>query len=806
MTAPGAASVTVSRTQVGRDLTINVGTVVRELSGRIGLAPPKLGDWGLVGREEELSRLHTEIQRARDSGSGAAEVVLAGLGGLGKTALALGYLAAHGADYDLVAWIDADNPDLIPAQYRRLVRNVTGQDLAEVGAVAAAKARLADSGDWLVIFDNARCARDLRPFSPGGNGCVLVTTRNLNWSANRRGIVEVGTLPSDVVTRWIDEACPNSDPAAVAGIVDHLDGLPLAIVQAIAYISSRPGETARTYLDKLDSTRGRYQVLADKQPADYPASVATTWDIAMDALSDEAPAALELLRFASYVGPDELPIGLLDGLVNGDVPGALDGLLTYGMIRASTSVMSVHRLVQAITRWPLTQVEEVRYVEAWARHLVAAAPDPSDPASATWYTDMAQHVVTLCLDANRLEVSPAPLASIANNATTFLADHGADRSALSTLEQLVPITERELGTDHLDVAAQLANVGIVHRRLAQFDQALDHLERALHIEQKGLGPSDPRIALTLAAIGQVHEDQGRYEEASSYFDRALAIETSQLGPDHPRTAWTLVHRARVRRTTGDGEAAVADGERALTIQEAAYGPDDPRLAPALSGLGHAYLDLGAAPESVAASERCLHVLESAYGADDPRVASALDGLARATRATGDAPAAAALLERSLALAQSIHGDGHPTTAGIKVNLAGATADCGAPDRAIALYEEALAALTSSYGRTHPHVGRALHDLAQTHASRGSRASVERARDLEAEALAILDAVFGANDPQVATAVQSVASLSDRLGDRNQALAHLRRLLAIYQATHGPTDAATLDLQRFVETYARSTPG
>lgn len=189
MTAPGAASVTVSHTQVGRDLTVNVGTVVRQLSGRTGLAPPKLGDWGLVGREEELSRLHTEIQRARDSGSGAAEVVLAGLGGLGKTALALGYLTTHGADYDLVAWIDADNPDLIPAQYRRLVRNVTGQDLAEVDAVAAAKARLADSGDWLVIFDNGRSARDLRPFAPSGNGCVLVTTRNLNWSANRHGVV-----------------------------------------------------------------------------------------------------------------------------------------------------------------------------------------------------------------------------------------------------------------------------------------------------------------------------------------------------------------------------------------------------------------------------------------------------------------------------------------------------------------------------------------------------------------------------------------------------------------------------------------
>lgn len=790
----------VTETYVGRDLTINVGTVVRNLGERIGLAPPKLGAWGLIGREDELNKLHNAVRRSQEQGTGPTEIALSGLGGLGKTALALGYLAAHGGDYELVAWIDAENPDLIPAQYRQLVRNVTGADLSEFDAVSAGRALLAEK-KWLVVFDNAHRPNDAHRYMPVGTGCALVTTRNLNWSANRENVVEVTTLPSRVVTEWIAETVPNSDPTAVAGIVDHLDGLPLAIVQAIAYITSRPGETVESYLGKLNSKRSRYEVLAEKQPADYPASVATTWDVAMETLSEELPTSVELLRYIAYTSPGQMPIGVIGELMDGsDVPSALDGLLAYGMVRASSSYISVHRLVQAITRWALTNAEETQYVKDWAEHLAAAAPDPMNPNNADWYSDTAEHVLSLCVNASNLDLSSARLARIAHNAATVLADQGAENTALSILEQLVSLNEREFGRDSLEVASKLANMGIVHRRLAHFDDALHYLLRALQIEIDELGAAHTQTALTLGAIAHVYEERGHYDDARNYLERALAIERSELGEGHARTASTMMHIARVRMAAGDGQAAVRISERSLSVLESVFGPGDARLAPTLSVLGHAHLEVESLPRAVATFERCLALVERAYSADDPRVASALDGLAQARSAQGDTSAAIGLLDRSLTITRSVYGDLHPQTAGVKVNLAGAKADMGSPEQAIVLYEEALQVLESTYGHDHPNVARVLHDLSQAKASEGTRESLEEAFRLASDSLAIFELVLGDRGSHLTRGLQNLASLSDRLGERTQALTYYLRLVAVYRETFGPADEATLSLQRFIETY------
>ena len=89
---------------------------------------------------------------------------LHGLGGVGKTALAIGYVDTFANDYDLIAWVEADPVEGIPAQYRQLVRNVTGVDLPEADAVASAKALLASSARWLVVFDNVVSEDQVQPF------------------------------------------------------------------------------------------------------------------------------------------------------------------------------------------------------------------------------------------------------------------------------------------------------------------------------------------------------------------------------------------------------------------------------------------------------------------------------------------------------------------------------------------------------------------------------------------------------------------------------------------------------------------
>ncbi|MEA2589379.1 MAG: hypothetical protein QOH66_2306 [Actinomycetota bacterium] len=521
---------------VGGDFIVNVGQAVAALGGRVALAPPKLGDWGLVGREEDLRRLHAHLEE-----HGQASVIpVSGLGGLGKTALALGYLATYGEHYELVAWIDAERPELIASKYRDLVRNRTGTDLPEVDAVTAAKALLAGSKRWLVIFDNATTPDELHPYLPAGSGAVLVTTRNQAWSANPDLVFELDTLPDRVVAAWLARGLPASDPAAIDALAARLGGLPLAVVQALAYIRVRPGETAATYLARFTTKEGQREALG-RRPPDYPRPVATTWDLATEALATEAPAALELLSHLAYLNPDEVALHLIEGLGGpAGLPASLEALGRYGLVRASSTRLSVHRLVQDVTRWRLAPEDEARCINTLATHLLGAAPDPQDHTTWAWFRDVAPHVLSLTDHAATLHVNSPALAALANQVGISLIEQASLVAGVSILERALRIKEAAYGRDHPQVAITLTNLGIARRELGETAAAVELYERALRINEAAYGRDHPQVAVTLTNLGIARRELGETAAAVELLERALRIFEAAYGPDHP-------HSRKVRR-------------------------------------------------------------------------------------------------------------------------------------------------------------------------------------------------------------------------------------------------------------------
>jgi tetratricopeptide (TPR) repeat protein len=498
----------------------------------VALAPPKLGDWGLVGRANDLTRLHEHLV---NQGSGAV-VPVSGLGGIGKTALALGYLVEYGPTYKLIAWIEAERPELIPSQYRALVMNYKGQELSEEDAVHAVKAIFAETDGWLMVFDNATTPEALASYLPAGNGRTLVTTRNQSWSPNQTVLVQIDKLPHQEVVGWMAEALPGSQASDLEGIASRLDGLPLAIVQALAYISARPGETAASYLSKLKTKEGRYDLLKAKQPPNYPQPVATTWDIATDFLAEQVPMALELLRYLAYMDPNALPIDLLDGLLPGqDLPGLLEALSNLGMIRSSSTQVSLHRLVQDVTRWPLGPDQEATYLKTWASHLNNVAPDPRDHQHIPWFVDLAPQLLSLADHLEALDLNPPEFGEVANSCGISLRIGAALQTALTILERALRIFEVAYGADHPHVAITLTNLGIVHRELGHHQRAVELYERALRIDEAVYGPDHPGVASTLTNLGVVHRVLGHHQSAVELYERALRIDEAAYGPDHPDT-------------------------------------------------------------------------------------------------------------------------------------------------------------------------------------------------------------------------------------------------------------------------------
>ena len=296
----------------GQAVGTNTGTVIRARTVHIGAAVPGgpadeaaaaagLGDGGdtLPARNPVFSERVSAL--AGLAGGPVAVVAVRGLGGVGKSQLALEY--AHrerkAGRYQVAGWVRADSAVTM------------AEDLAALGPLLGLPAEgtmgeraeqvvtaLGSRQDWLVVFDNAHRPGDLAGWLPGGAGHVLITSRDRAWSGT------AAQLDLDTFTRAesVDFVCHRSgcdDPAAAGELSDAVGDLPLALAQAAAYIDAR-SMTIAGYLGLYrDPALARRLRAAGLDSAEYPASVARTWLLNFTQLSGERPAAVELLRLCA---------------------------------------------------------------------------------------------------------------------------------------------------------------------------------------------------------------------------------------------------------------------------------------------------------------------------------------------------------------------------------------------------------------------------------------------------------------------------------------------------------------------------
>jgi tetratricopeptide (TPR) repeat protein len=602
-----------------------------------------------TGRGPELGQLAGDLA----AGSRVMVQSVHGMGGVGKTQLATEYAHAHLRDYDLVWWIAAEEPAAIPDQFTALAARLGLEPATEPDALAAqVHDRLATVAGWLLIFDNADTVASIQPWLPpgpqpaGSPGHVIVTTRRGGF-ASLGQVLDLDVIDlADAVT-LIRTRVPDLPQEAGEQIAEELGRLPLAVEQAAAYLD-RVQMPAGQYLDLLRARAA--DLYARGQAASRRDTIATLWDLSLERITAEDPAAVQLLDICAYLAPEPIPLDLFTAHP-GQLPEPLSSsaadplafaeaagvLADYSLAKRTPTGLQLHRLVQATIR---------------ARH------DQTPPA-----TDSHSHEQGTPVPGNADETAAHPL-GLALGLLEAAAPE--EVSALQNWPRWAVLLPHVLAaTSHLDSATQQPAAPAMAAGTALLGQAGFYLwvqarhadakaleERALAVDEAAHGPNHPTVATRLNNLALTLRALGQPEAARPLQERALAITEAAYGPNHPTVATNLNNLATILQALGQPETARPLQERALAIDEAAYGPDHPDVAIDLNNLALTLQDLGQPGEARPLQERALAITEAAYGPDHPTVAIRLNNLALTLRDLGQPEAARPLQERALAITET----------------------------------------------------------------------------------------------------------------------------------------------------------
>jgi hypothetical protein len=315
-----------------------------------------------TGRGPDLE----EMARGLAAGSSVTVHSVHGLGGVGKTQLAVEYTYAHAGDYDLVWWIAAEEPTSIPDQFAALAARLGLERAADPEALRdQVHDALRGVPGWLLIFDNADAAGDIVPWLPAGPlpagipGHVISTTRRGGFAALGQ-VMDLDVIDLPAAVRLLRSRVPDLGQETGEQIAQELGRLPLALEQAAAYID-RAQMPAREYLDLLRSRAA--DLYARGQVTSRKDTIATLWDISLERISGESPAAVQLLDICAYLAPEPIPLDLFtahpgqlpeplsaaaaDQLAFGDTVAVL---VDYSLAKRTAAGLQLHRLVQATIR------------------------------------------------------------------------------------------------------------------------------------------------------------------------------------------------------------------------------------------------------------------------------------------------------------------------------------------------------------------------------------------------------------------------------------------------------------------------
>ncbi|SEK32471.1 FxSxx-COOH system tetratricopeptide repeat protein [Streptacidiphilus jiangxiensis] len=811
--------------------------------------------WGAVprrnldftGRRELLEAMRLALEPGE---LGSRPVVLTGMPGVGKSAVAAEYAYRHRSSYDVIWWVQADNRRDARAQLASLAEPLGLRVGSEIGDQLRAVQEALRVGepyrDWLLIFDNADSTEHIAPLIPDGTGQTVITSSNRDWTREATALREVPLFTEAEGVAFLRRRLSRlaTDDALAVGAA--VGWLPICLEQSAATLAD-PGQTVADYVRRITEPDGGSD------------SFQRVMDLRLRRLDDEDPLALQVLRLCACFGPGPVPARLVRPTVAKDLPAglretvtdpqrwteALSELERRSLLRTEYTeplgagagqgtgpgrgfTIELHRMLRHTVIQGMRPHERESMVRAVRQILAAADPGtPDDQHLWARYAEILPHVIS----SGATRSTNPVIQDLVYNVLRYLYLRGEYRAAGELAEDAYeawggrpyPLWWRlrllradiiraladytaseaenraafeELGAERaqheLDYLQAGSSLAADLRALGRYDEALDLQSMVRETRERLLGAPHPDSLRARHNQAVTLRVLGRFDEALAMHQEVFSTARQVMGVTHPHVLLFAMAVAQDLRLIGRYDEALDRQEHCLEWCLEALGPEQPLSLRARHLLGLCQRRAGLIGQAGENLEHASARLVRLLGPDHPDALSARNDLATYLRDRGETETALGILDEVVAGFRKVLGRGHPNSIGAESNRAMVLQSLGRREEAVTVSDSAANRMQPAVGATHPWT---VAVMLNASACRNVQGDVDEALRLSEQALSRARERLGDDHPLTLSCEIAVAAdlraRADRLRAEKIESHAVRRLEETLGESHVHTRSARL---------------
>ncbi|GKZ63423.1 hypothetical protein AnigIFM49718_011831 [Aspergillus niger] len=800
---------------------------------------PYRSDPDFVSRDILLAQI-----REKSSAPGS-RIALVGLGGVGKSQLAIEYShqIRRQSPATWVLWIHASNAARYEQSFRDIADQVKipGRQNPQVNIYKLVEDWLQDRkrGKWILILDNVDDYKFLTtpptsledtvtsqanaPVKPllqylpqSDSGSMIITSRS-QYIASKivyyKEIIHVAPMTKPEAVELLQKKIQRQDESEKAGdLVEELEFMPLAIIQAAGYIHSQGSRCSISqYLGKFRESNKRATKLLEYEPGyhfrDWEAksSILATWQISFDYIKKTRQSAADLLSLMSFFDRQGIPENLLrvnreiekgywssgenvndssdedtDDNSESDADDSFQWdivtLRQYSFISASqdNGILTMHRLVQLAARsWLKSQGQ----LEQWNRQFISilCRQFPTGEYQ-NWERCrlLFPHVRSAMSQQPDSDDLLIQWAKLLYRGAWYAAESGNIVAEIEMASKSRKQRKRILGIDDEDTLASTLMLADAYSREGHWKKAEQLQVQVMETRKIKLGEDHPDTLTSMANLASTFWYQGRWEKAEQLKMQVMETRKIKLGEDHPSTLTSMANLASTYRIQGRWEKAEQLFMQVIETRKVKLGEDHPDTLTSMANLASTYRNQGWWKKAEQLEIQVMETRKIKLDEDHPSTLTSMANLASTYRSQGWWKKAEQLEIQVMETRKIKLGEDHPSTLTSMANLASTYGSQGWWEKAEQLEMQVMEMSKIKLGKDHPDTLTSMANLASTFWNQGRW---EKAEQLEMQVMETSKIKLGEDHPDTLTSMASLAFTWKSLGQYAAALDLLKVSLA-----------------------------